>query len=78
LREKKELLVLVLAIVNLVGRLRSVREDLKDGRLVDAAEEVKELKKSFMIHNNRWLNKILCARFLQWIDLEVKMQQDCI
>ncbi|KAF8410789.1 hypothetical protein HHK36_003326 [Tetracentron sinense] len=49
LKEKKELLVLVQTIENLRGRLRSVREDLKIGRLIDAAEAVRDLKKALLI-----------------------------
>ncbi|KAI3874884.1 hypothetical protein MKW98_019457 [Papaver atlanticum] len=49
LKEKKELLSLVKVIVNLVERLKLVREDLKVGELINAAETLRDLKKDLLI-----------------------------
>ncbi|RZC53482.1 hypothetical protein C5167_012330 [Papaver somniferum] len=49
LKEKKELLSLVKIIVNLVERLKLVREDLKVGELINAAELLRDLKKDLLI-----------------------------
>ncbi|KAI3941316.1 hypothetical protein MKW92_037949 [Papaver armeniacum] len=49
LKEKKELLSLVKVIVNLVERLGLVREDLKVGELINAAELLRDLKKDLLI-----------------------------
>ncbi|XP_019052742.1 PREDICTED: centromere/kinetochore protein zw10 homolog isoform X3 [Nelumbo nucifera] len=51
LKEKKEFLAIIQTVVNLVRRLTSVREDLKDGRLMDAAGAVRDLKKALPIHD---------------------------
>ncbi|KAI3984580.1 hypothetical protein MKX01_040457 [Papaver californicum] len=48
-KEKKELLSLVKIIVNLVERLKGVREDLKVGELINAAESLRDLKKDLLI-----------------------------
>ncbi|XP_034702414.1 centromere/kinetochore protein zw10 homolog [Vitis riparia] len=46
LKAKRELLDLVKVIVELSERLKSVQEDLKNGRLISAAEAVRDLKKA--------------------------------
>ncbi|KAI3980127.1 hypothetical protein MKX01_033268 [Papaver californicum] len=51
LKEKKELLSLVKIIVNLVERLKAVKEDLKVGDMINAAESLRELKKDLLIHD---------------------------
>ncbi|PIA36164.1 hypothetical protein AQUCO_03400224v1 [Aquilegia coerulea] len=51
LKEKKELLVVVQTIVNLVERLKLVKEDLKNGRLIEAAESMRVLKKALLIRD---------------------------
>lgn len=48
-RVKRELLGLVSAIVGISERLRGVNEGVKNGRLIFAAEEIKELKKALRI-----------------------------
>ncbi|RVW13318.1 hypothetical protein CK203_089005 [Vitis vinifera] len=45
LKAKRELLDLVKVIVELSERLKSVQEDLKNGRLISAAEAVRDLKR---------------------------------
>ncbi|KAF6159179.1 hypothetical protein GIB67_032796 [Kingdonia uniflora] len=52
LREKREVLDVVKVIVNLSGRLKSVRESLRVGRLVDAAETIRGLKKALLIEDD--------------------------
>ncbi|KAF5199546.1 Centromere/kinetochore protein zw10-like protein [Thalictrum thalictroides] len=52
LKEKKELLVVVQTIVNLVERLKLVKEDLKNGRLIEAAESMRGLKKALLIRDD--------------------------
>ncbi|RZC63864.1 hypothetical protein C5167_025605 [Papaver somniferum] len=49
LKEKKELLSLVKIIVNLAERLKLVRDDLKVGKLINAAELLRDLKKDLLI-----------------------------
>lgn len=46
LKAKRELLDLVKVIVELSERLKTVQEDLKNGRLISAAEAVRDLKKA--------------------------------
>ncbi|MCL7041433.1 hypothetical protein MKW94_016176 [Papaver nudicaule] len=53
LKEKKELLSLVQIIVSLVERLKVVKEDLKVGKLVNAAEVLRDLKTDLLIHGDR-------------------------
>ncbi|XP_042501853.1 centromere/kinetochore protein zw10 homolog isoform X2 [Macadamia integrifolia] len=50
LKERKELLVLVQTMVNLIQRLKSVTEDLRVGRLINASEALRDLKKALLIH----------------------------
>lgn len=49
LKEKKELLVLVQTIVNLAERLRLVKDDFNNGRLIEAAESLRGLKIALLI-----------------------------
>lgn len=51
LKEKKELLVLVQTIVNLVERLRLVKDDFNNGRLIQAAESLRDLKIALLIRD---------------------------
>ncbi|XP_043718741.1 centromere/kinetochore protein zw10 homolog isoform X2 [Telopea speciosissima] len=51
LKERKELLVLVQTIVNLIRRLRLVSEDLGTGRIINASEALRDLKKALLIHD---------------------------
>ncbi|KAI3855437.1 hypothetical protein MKX03_025395 [Papaver bracteatum] len=52
LKEKKELLSLAKIIVNLVERLKVVKENLKVGELINAAESLRDLKKDLLIHDD--------------------------
>ncbi|RZC66614.1 hypothetical protein C5167_010306 [Papaver somniferum] len=52
LKEKNELLSLVKIIVNLVERLKVVKENLKVGELINAAESLRDLKKDLLIHDD--------------------------
>ncbi|XP_026395116.1 centromere/kinetochore protein zw10 homolog [Papaver somniferum] len=52
LKENNELLSLVKIIVNLVERLKVVKEDLKVGELINAAESLRDLKKDLLIHDD--------------------------
>ncbi|OVA14368.1 RZZ complex [Macleaya cordata] len=57
LKEKKEFLGLVQAIVNLMERLKLARDNLKIGRLINAVEDFRDLKKDLLIREDQDVDK---------------------
>ncbi|KAI3959194.1 hypothetical protein MKX01_023870 [Papaver californicum] len=71
LKEKMELLSLVKMIVNLVERLKVVKEDLKVGELINAAESLRDLKKDLEPVVFKMLRK-------EWFDCFDELQEVCV
>ncbi|KAI3835802.1 hypothetical protein MKW92_034489 [Papaver armeniacum] len=85
LKEKKELLSLVKIIVNLVERLKVVKEDLKVGKLINAAESLRDLKKDLLIHGDEQKEVVdkrepFVFELLrkEWFDCFDELQEVCV
>ncbi|KAI3937729.1 hypothetical protein MKW92_000799 [Papaver armeniacum] len=85
LKEKKELLSLVKIIVNLVERLKVVKEDLKVGKLINAAESLRDLKEDLLIHGDEQKEVVdkrepFVFELLrkEWFDCFDELQEVCV
>lgn len=58
-REKKELLELLGVVLELNDKLRVVKEDIRIGRVVEAAEGLKELKTAMRIRNDELADEVV-------------------
>ncbi|KAI3861493.1 hypothetical protein MKW98_000445 [Papaver atlanticum] len=73
LKEKKELLSLAKIVVNLVERLKVVKENLKGGELINAAESLRDLKKDLLIHDDDRRRVVFKLSIEKMKDVELHM-----